>query len=83
MERQLYLRLLQRLELAWFSGQFVLGAETSGADVEPFLLSIYGKCGVLDIRMPFSVRAPFGVAHIVAKLGTFAAKVAFQCIYLL
>jgi hypothetical protein len=47
----------------------VLSTQTSGAQVESFLLTIYNDSSRVNIRHPAAIGAVFGVANIVTELG--------------
>ena len=51
----------------------MLGAQTSGAQVEPFLLSFNNNGSGMNVRYPAAVGMAFGMAHIMPKLGDFPA----------
>jgi len=58
----------------------VLGAEASGADIEPLWFSVYDKRGGEDIGLPLPVGAPLRVTYIVTELRALVTEVAFQCL---
>jgi len=51
----------------------MLGAQTPGADVKAYGLTILYYSGRVYIRHPLSVRMPLGMADVMTKLGCFAA----------
>ena len=53
----------------------MLGAEASGADIDPLGLPLDEDGGLFDIGQPAPVGAPTGVADIVTKLARLPAEV--------
>ena len=47
----------------------MLGAQASGAQVEPFSLTIYSKSRWVNIRHPATISTAFRMTDIVSKLG--------------
>ena len=47
---------------------FMLGPQTSGAQVETLELTVYGNRGRVYIRYPAAVGMPLGMAYIVTEL---------------
>ncbi len=62
------MRHYKRYGLAYFSC-FMLSAQASGAQVEPFLLTIYNDSSRMNIRHPATLSMAFGVTHIMTELG--------------
>ena len=52
---------------------FMLGAQTSGTQVEAFRLTIYRYRGRVYVRYPASVGMPFGMANVVTEHGGLTA----------
>jgi hypothetical protein len=51
----------------------MLGAQASGAQVQPFWLAINNQSHRMNIRRPAAFGVPFRVAYVVTELGRFAA----------
>ena len=49
-------------------GDLVLVAQASGAQVEPFWLTIYNNGSRMDIGYPAAVSVAFGVANVMTEL---------------
>ena len=60
------------------TGDFVLGAEASGADVDFSLPSLYHNRSSLDIRPPAPEGMLFGMAYAAPELNLFAANFALH-----
>ena len=56
----------------------MLGAQTSGAEVHPFLLTVYSQGDEVDVGRPLPLGVAFGVAYIMAEHRRLTAQVAFQ-----
>jgi hypothetical protein len=56
-------------------GKLVLAAETPRAELEPSLAAPYHQCGHMNVGQPPASGMPFGVAHIIPKLGRFPTKI--------
>ncbi len=49
----------------------MLSAQASGAQLEPFWLTIYNKSNRLDVRHPPTISVTLGVTYTMAKLRCF------------
>jgi hypothetical protein len=65
------------------AGGFVLGAETSGADVDFSWPSLYHNRSSVDIRQPASGGMLFGMAYATPKGSSFTANIALHRNFLL
>lgn len=54
---------------------FILGAETSGADVDFLLSTVYHDCGSMNIGQPAPLGMFFGVAYAITKLNSLATDI--------
>jgi hypothetical protein len=56
----------------------MLTAQASGAQVEPFRLTIDGDSNRMNIGHPLTVGVPFRVAYVMTELRCFATYIALQ-----
>jgi MFS-type transporter involved in bile tolerance (Atg22 family) len=52
-----------------------LGAETSGANIDFLLSTVYDDCGLMNIGQPAALGMFVGVAYAITKLGSLATDI--------
>ena len=62
----------------WLAGDFILGAEASGADVDFSLPSLYHNRSSLDVRQPLSRGMLLGVAYTAAESDLLSTNLALH-----
>ena len=60
------------------TGNLMLGTQTSGADVNPFLLAIYHDSGLGNVRHPAPCGMALGVGNIISDHRLFATQLTLQ-----
>jgi hypothetical protein len=56
----------------------MLAAQASGAQIEPFWLTVYQNGSRMNIRHPAAVGMPLGMTYIMTELGCFPTQFALQ-----
>ena len=64
------------------SGCLGLGAEATGADIEPLGLAMKHNGLLVDVGQPSAIGPALGMADVVAEASLFTAKLTFHCKFL-
>jgi len=62
----------------WLAANLLPGAQTPGADVNPFPFAVYDNGGFADIRQPAPLRMALGMGYIISDLWFLSTQLALQ-----